>query len=385
MSLASLEPRPGSPAPPFFARGPSGDESFGRRSPGGPLGTDSPSRAGGSTRFSVGFPSGLSVSRRMSSREGISPGGLSPQLSPGGRDFMVDRERGAISPKARSRLPPPPIGSKTNAWGKYDTIPEILARPHPAPPIHMAERKTMALQGGRWSRYEPITPMYIISRIAESSPGPGTYGVSGNPDPVLSSKCNPFGKLSGGRFSTSRRTTAVDELESYARKIPGPGAYDTDHIHGISKRIFNASFTASLERRVGTAPIAPMYLEEDDASEEEGGSPMRRQGGDDPSPTERPTSRGSWDDMASTGGGGGGQISMLQQVCAIEQGLVMSRKIPLSKISRLGTTRYSRLRKDVFASPVRKFRRETMIPVDAQPSVQFAPSDVDSDEDSRVG
>jgi hypothetical protein len=88
------------------------------------------------------------------------------------------------------------------------------------------------------------------------------------------------------------------------------------------------------------------------------------------SPGER-SHTSSWDEMASTGGGGGGQISMEQQISTIEQGLVMSRRVPLGKVCRLGTTRYSRLRKDTLASPVRRFRRETPIPSLDQ-EVQFA-------------
>ena len=79
----------------------------------------------------------------------------------------------------------------------------------------------------------------------------------------------------------------------------------------------------------------------------------------------------SWDEIASTGGGGGGQISMEQQISTIEQGLVMSRRVPLDKVCRLGTTRYSRLRKDTLASPVRRYRRETPIP-SLDKEVQFA-------------
>ena len=125
--------------------------------------------------------------------------------------------------------------------GRYATVPEILAWPQPAPPIHLAQRRTLALQGGRWSRYEPVNELYLISRVADSSPGPGAYGPTGSPDPVLSTRTNPFGKTAGGRFSVSRRTTASDEMEHVGRTVPGPGAYDIDHIHGIAKRILNAS------------------------------------------------------------------------------------------------------------------------------------------------
>ena len=50
-------------------------------------------------------------------------------------------------------------------------------------------------QGGRWSFYEPISEMYVISRVSAQTPGPGSYGERGTPDSVLSTRSSPFGKV----------------------------------------------------------------------------------------------------------------------------------------------------------------------------------------------
>ena len=69
------------------------------------------------------------------------------------------------------------------------------------------------------------------------TPGPGQYGVSGTPDPVITGKTTPFGKMRGGRVSTSPLRAHTDAACRVSKSVPGPGSYDCDHIFGIYGRI----------------------------------------------------------------------------------------------------------------------------------------------------
>lgn len=146
----------------------------------------------------------------------------------------------------RSTLQPPPIGDRNQAWGKYDTIQEIMSRPLPPPAVELGQHKTMSMQGGRWSYHQPINHLYVLSRTSIQTPGPGQYGQAqpngdwGAPDPVITGKTTPFGRIKGGRVSVSPLRTHSDDLCRVARSVPGPGAYDTDHLFGIYARIVSA-------------------------------------------------------------------------------------------------------------------------------------------------
>ncbi|EKX53917.1 hypothetical protein GUITHDRAFT_132358 [Guillardia theta CCMP2712] len=107
------------------------------------------------------------------------------------------------------------IRSHGKVWGRYDNLMDIARRPIPPPPPKRGERRTMSQQGGRWSFYEPISEMYVISRVSAQTPGPGSYGERGTPDSVLSTRASPFGK------------------------VPGPGQYDTDHL-GVTGKIVSS-------------------------------------------------------------------------------------------------------------------------------------------------
>eukprot|EP00286_Rhodomonas_abbreviata_P021511 CAMPEP_0181296096 /NCGR_PEP_ID=MMETSP1101-20121128/4510_1 /TAXON_ID=46948 /ORGANISM="Rhodomonas abbreviata, Strain Caron Lab Isolate" /LENGTH=400 /DNA_ID=CAMNT_0023400915 /DNA_START=218 /DNA_END=1420 /DNA_ORIENTATION=+ len=240
----------------------------------------------------------------------------------GSEAFMISPTdwQGGRGVRRRSSIEPPPIGSPSATWGKYETFAEVLSRPQPPPPIRTPERKTLAKQGGRWSLYSPVTELYLVSRRSCESPGPGAYGENGAPDPPLSGHPNPFGKIEGGKFSASRRQTDVDSRISYTSKIPGPGEYDTDHIYGIYKQI-----------RAGCAD------------------------GQRPRPETRMSISNEFSmDTVGTASSFRTNASNPADFIAIEQSLVMSLKVPLQKHGRLGVTSYSRLRKDKYCPEIRK-------------------------------
>mmetsp|Transcript_14117 Transcript_14117/g.27870 ORF Transcript_14117/g.27870 Transcript_14117/m.27870 type:complete len:1112 (+) Transcript_14117:20-3355(+) len=222
----------------------------------------------------------------------------------------------------RSNLLPPPIGSATSGWGNYDTLDDIMSRPKPLGPLH--QWKTMGHHGGQFTPFSPVNELYFISRRSAMSPGPGNYGPKGAPDPTLSTRGGGVGTVQGGKISTAVRETDADKAAKRAAKIPGPGAYDTDHLYGIHQRIVSAT------------------------------------------PQPGMTGGGDWE------GSQNGKMGMSQTYKApthltltaeledsiFDQRLVMSRQMPIDALMRHGTTRYSRMCKDITRGAVRKLRRK---------------------------
>lgn len=247
----------------------------------------------------------------------------------------------------RSVLPPPPIGERSQAWGKYDTVQEIMSRPLPPPAIQQGQHHTMSMQGGRWSYFQPVNQLYILSKTSIQTPGPGHYGELGSPDPVVTGKTTPFGKLKGGRVSKSVLRPHSYDLCRVGKSVPGPGAYNTDHLFGIYARI-RAAIPEGRDELKTQSP--DMYDDEEFETDSDATSPDQTMSPGGYSPLGEPHSPGwvpdpIFDDGKET------------NVIAIEQRLTMSQAVPLQKMPRLGTTRYSRLRKDAHAPPVRKVSR----------------------------
>ncbi len=125
-----------------------------------------------------------------------------------------------------------------------------------------------SLHGGRWSFFQPINQLYVLSKTSLQTPGPGHYGELGAPDPVVTGKTTPFGKLQGGRVSTSALRHGPHDTNSVGshayqqcrigKSVPGPGAYDTDHLFGIYARI-----RAAIPDSGGQKSPTQMYEEED--------------------------------------------------------------------------------------------------------------------------
>lgn len=117
------------------------------------------------------------------------------------------------------------------------------------------------MQGGRWSYFQPVNQLYIISKTSIQTPGPGHYGALGSPDPVVTGKTAPFGKLKGGRVSTSVLRPHSYDLCRVGKAVPGPGAYNTDHLFGMYARIRAAIPDGKDDLRMPTT--MDMYDEED--------------------------------------------------------------------------------------------------------------------------
>ena len=62
----------------------------------------------------------------------------------------------------------------------------------------------------------------VLSKISRSTPGPGNYGVWGIPDPVVTGKATPFGKIEGGRMSTSPLRPCTHDILRVSQGVPGP-------------------------------------------------------------------------------------------------------------------------------------------------------------------
>ena len=156
----------------------------------------------------------------------------------------------------------------------------------------------MAHYGGQFNPYNPISRLYETSRLAISSPGPGNYGEEGAPDPNLSNRGAGMGKTSGGGISGAVRETDADLMSKRGSKIPGPGHYDTDHIYGIYSRIMSATMDPTFAKSKQLRKHSQIFTA----------------------------------DLEDT---------------IFDQRLVMSRKIPLDSLMKLGSTRFSRLGKDL--------------------------------------
>jgi hypothetical protein len=59
---------------------------------------------------------------------------------PGGRAHL----------QRRSTLAPPPIGERSAAWGKYDTVQDIMSRPLPPPAIQQGQNTTLRCEFVLW-------------------------------------------------------------------------------------------------------------------------------------------------------------------------------------------------------------------------------------------
>mmetsp|Transcript_28490 Transcript_28490/g.91955 ORF Transcript_28490/g.91955 Transcript_28490/m.91955 type:complete len:289 (-) Transcript_28490:141-1007(-) len=243
---------------------------------------------------------------------------------------------GSPTPSRRSTLVSPPIGSHGKVWGRYDNLMDIARRPIPPPPPKRGERRTMSQQGGRWSFYEPISEMYVISRVSAQTPGPGSYGERGTPDSVLSTRASPFGKTAGGKFSLSRRRSHYLEACRVAESVPGPGQYDTDHL-GVTGKIVSSLHQPSSNQfrtaaRTSQQILPDNYFESFESMTISGGMPSVR-----------------W------------LFQYMQHqadIIAMEQRLVMSKRVPASKMHRLGNTKFSRQRKEAIPPHVHKIHRE---------------------------
>lgn len=243
----------------------------------------------------------------------------------------------------RSTTSPPPIGERNQAWGKYDTVQEIISRPQPLPAIQQGEHTTLSLQGGRWSYHQPVNELYVLSKISIQTPGPGHYRST---ETVVAGKTTPFGKMKGGRVSTSPLRSHAHDLERVGRAVPGPGYYDTDHLFGIYGRIRAAipRPQPSRENLIEPEDEFDEYENDSDSSYQDGSPKFLGDG--------TPDEERGWvgdpifDDGKET------------NPTVIEQRLVMSQAVPLEKMSRLGTTKYSKLRKEANAPKVRKVVRQ---------------------------
>lgn len=257
--------------------------------------------------------------------------------------------------RRRSFAEAPPVGSPVLAWGKYDTPEEILARPKPPQPGHGA---SLGKHGGRWSYYQPVNEIYLISKKSLQAPGPGTYGErdGGAPDPILSNRNAAFGKISGGKFSKFRPKTDVEVKMKVASQVPGPGAYDTEHLYGIYKSIEagnpNKSREASREgsreqsRQGSTQGSVPSSSRMNRRLDRSGATSA-------PLDPNKELIASVWPETSEVLLKTWGDRPV--DFVVMEQALVMSKCVPLNKFNRLSTTRYSRLRKDVLRSPVRKY------------------------------
>lgn len=287
------------------------------------------------------------------------------RMSPGGIDAdqmdIISPTGGRRNLQRRASMQPPPIGQRNTAWGKYASVQDILSRPTPPRAIAQGEHTTLSLQGGRWSYHEPINQMYILSKISHQTPGPGQYGDLGSPDPVVTGKTTPFGKLKGGKISQSPLRPHSYTQCRLGKSVPGPGAYNTDHLFGIYARI-----QAAIPRPKSQLDFAQHedYAAYDDGdfsdssdSDNQGQHPAGFDDGEiwakDP----------IFDDGSE------------MNITTIEQRLVMSQAVPLPKMTRLGTTKYSKLRKDAMAPKVRKIIRLAPHPRSASAMSYFGQDD----------
>lgn len=211
-------------------------------------------------------------------------------------------------------------------------------RPQPPPAVEQGQFKTMSMHGGRWSYHQPVNQLYVLSRISHQTPGPGQYV---NADPAVSGKTTPFGKMMGGRLSKSPLRAHSYEMCYVGKTVPGPGAYDTDHLFGMYGRIRAAIPKSNTETTRVRSPL-------EDYGEDWSDSDSSRDGLENTA-----TGVGYFDDMDVTYD----PIFDEKDITAVEQRLVMSKRVPSEKFSRLGTTRFSRLRKDAHAPRVRKIQR----------------------------
>mmetsp|Transcript_56807 Transcript_56807/g.139429 ORF Transcript_56807/g.139429 Transcript_56807/m.139429 type:complete len:378 (+) Transcript_56807:161-1294(+) len=230
--------------------------------------------------------------------------GFTHPEDPDGRDSPSDFLRHGNDIEPRSYLLPPPHGSPGTSWGRFHTVDEVISRPKPLPPIPAGQWKTMGHHGGKLSPYVPINDVYERCKREWRTPGPGEYGENGNPDPWIST-CGPgMGQGPGGRISRSQRVTDADKISKAGSVIPGPGYYNTDHLFGIYSRI--RSCTPSLS----AGQLAGLHTVTTDLED-----------------------------------------------CIFDQRLVMSRTVPIDSLMMLGTTRFSRLNKDLHSPKVRKIPR----------------------------
>mmetsp|Transcript_33975 Transcript_33975/g.52945 ORF Transcript_33975/g.52945 Transcript_33975/m.52945 type:complete len:386 (-) Transcript_33975:45-1202(-) len=262
-----------------------------------------------------------------------------------GVDWVGDNSHGI---RRRSMTEAPPVGSPVNAWGKYDTPEEILSRPKPPKPGHGT---TMGKHGGRWSYYQPVNEIYLISKKSLQAPGPGSYGQDGAPDPILSNRNAAFGKMTGGKFSKFRPPTDVEIKMKSAAAVPGPGAYDTEHLYGIYKSIEagNPNKKREFSREVSREPSRQSSRASSRASSRPGSS----EGFAETLDPAKELIASVWPEASEVLLKTWGDRPV--DIVSMEQALVMSRIVPLEKFNRLSTTRYSRLRKDTLKTPVRRF------------------------------